>query len=74
MPNFKPRKNIAPHLALRLLSDDNKEIFSSIDKKIQLKIEKKAKEFSYTLQQKGIQNLAIILADTKTRKVLAYVG
>lgn len=74
LPNFKPRKNIAPHLALRLLSDDNKEIFSSIDKKIQLKIEKKAKEFSYTLQQKGIQNLAIILADTKTRKVLAYVG
>lgn len=72
--NFKPRKNIAPHLALRLLNDDNKEIFSSIDKKIQLKIEKKAKEFSYTLQQKGIQNLAIILADTKTRKVLAYVG
>lgn len=74
LPNFKPRKNIAPHLALRLLNDDNKEIFSSIDKKIQLKIEKKAKEFSYTLQQKGIQNLAIILADTKTRKVLAYVG
>ncbi|ECP8694437.1 TPA: penicillin-binding protein 1C [Campylobacter coli] len=74
LPNFKPRKNIAPHLALRLLSDDNKEIFSSIDKKIQLKIEKKAKEFSYTLQQKGIHNLAIILADTKTRKVLAYVG
>ncbi|WP_335783108.1 penicillin-binding transpeptidase domain-containing protein, partial [Campylobacter jejuni] len=27
-----------------------------------------------TLQQKGIHNLAIILADTKTRKVLAYVG
>lgn len=74
LPNFKPRKNIAPHLALRLLNDDNKEIFSSIDKKIQLKIEKKAKEFSYTLQQKGIQNLAIILADTKTRKVLAYLG
>ncbi|XAK23774.1 penicillin-binding protein 1C [Campylobacter coli] len=74
LPNFKPRKNIAPHLALRLLNDDNKEIFSSIDKKIQLKIEKKAKEFSYTLQQKGIQNLAIILADTKTRKVLTYVG
>lgn len=74
LPNFKPRKNIAPHLALRLLNDDNKEIFSSIDKKIQLKIEKKAKEFSYTLQQKGIQNLAIILADTKTRKILAYVG
>lgn len=74
LPNFKPRKNIAPHLALKLLNDKNKEIFSSVDKKIQLKIEKKAKEFSYILKQKGIQNLAIILADTKTRKVLAYVG
>ncbi len=51
-----------------------KKFFSSIDKKIQLKIEKRLKNFSYTLQQKGIQNLAIILADTKTRKVLAYVG
>ncbi|TDJ81726.1 penicillin-binding protein 1C [Campylobacter volucris] len=73
LPTFKSRKNIAPHLARRLLKNQTK-IISSIDKKIQLKFENKAKEYSYKLHQKGIKNLAILLADTKTNKVLAYVG
>lgn len=73
LPGFKARKNLAPHLARRLLADKEK-IISSIDKKIQIKFEEKAKEYSYKLQQKGIKNLAILLADTKTNKVLAYVG
>ncbi|MBT0816097.1 penicillin-binding protein 1C [Campylobacter lari] len=73
LPSFKARKNLAPHLARRLLVDKEK-IISSIDKKIQIKFEEKAKEYSYKLQQKGIKNLAILLADTKTNKVLAYVG
>ncbi|AJD02525.1 penicillin-binding protein 1C [Campylobacter lari] len=73
LPSFKARKNLAPHLARRLLADKEK-IISSIDKKIQIKFEEKAKEYSYKLQQKGIKNLAILLADTRTNKVLAYVG
>ncbi|EPP8196934.1 penicillin-binding protein 1C [Campylobacter lari] len=73
LPSFKARKNLAPHLARRLLANKEK-IISSIDKKIQIKFEEKAKEYSYKLQQKGIKNLAILLADTKTNKVLAYVG
>ncbi|EAK9993621.1 penicillin-binding protein 1C [Campylobacter lari] len=73
LPSFKTRKNLAPHLARRLLAD-KEQIVSSIDKKIQIKFEEKAKEYSYKLQQKGIKNLAILLADTKTNKVLAYVG
>ncbi|EAI4298580.1 penicillin-binding protein 1C [Campylobacter lari] len=73
LPSFKARKNLAPHLARRLLADKEK-IISSIDKKIQIKFEEKAKEYSYKLKQKGIKNLAILLADTRTNKVLAYVG
>ncbi|HEC1794628.1 TPA: penicillin-binding protein 1C, partial [Campylobacter lari] len=73
LPSFKTRKNLAQHLARRLLAD-KEQIVSSIDKKIQIKFEEKAKEYSYKLQQKGIKNLAILLADTKTNKVLAYVG
>ncbi|MCV3454010.1 penicillin-binding protein 1C [Campylobacter sp. FU_520] len=73
LPSFKARKNLAPHLARKLLADKEK-IISSIDKKIQIKFEEKAKEYSYKLEQKGIKNLAILLADTKTNKVLAYVG
>ncbi|RKO64449.1 penicillin-binding protein 1C [Campylobacter sp. P255] len=73
LPTFKPRKNIAAHLARRLLV--NKErVVSSIDKNIQIRFEDKAKEYAYKLQQKGIKNLAILLADTKSGKILAYVG
>ncbi|AJC91505.1 penicillin-binding protein 1C [Campylobacter subantarcticus] len=73
LPTFKPRKNIAAHLARRLLV--NKErVVSSIDKNIQIRFEDKAKEYAYKLQQKGIKNLAILLADTKSSKILAYVG
>lgn len=74
LPSFTPRKNLAPHLALKLLSKERKEVISSIDKNLQMKFEKKALEFAQGLRQKGIQNLAIILADTKTYKTLAYVG
>lgn len=73
LPSFKPRKNLAPHLAYSLLNK-KESVISSIDKKIQKKFEQKAKEYSIKLKQKGIKNLAILLADTKTRKALAYVG
>lgn len=74
LPSFKPRKNLAPHLALRLLNDNQKQAFSSIDKNLQMKFEQKTKEFSINLARQGIKNVAVLLADTKTRKVLAYVG
>ncbi|MCR2065906.1 penicillin-binding protein 1C [Campylobacter helveticus] len=74
LPKFKARKNIAPHLALRMLNDENKVQISSIDKNLQLKFEEKAAQFSKKLKQQGIRNLAIILADTKSYKTLAYVG
>lgn len=74
LPSFKPRRNLAPHLALRLLNDTQKQAVSSIDKNLQSKFEQKAKEFSANLARQGIANVAVLLADTKTRKVLAYVG
>lgn len=74
LPKFKPRKNVAAHLAYKILSDTQKRAISSIDKNLQMKFEAKAKEFSAFLKGMGIKNLAVILADTKTRKVLAYLG
>ncbi|WP_260604776.1 penicillin-binding protein 1C [Campylobacter sp. MIT 99-7217] len=74
LPSFKPRKNLAPHLALELLNDKQKFIISSIDKNLQSKFEAKAKEFSQKLMQKGIHNLSVLLLDTKSKKALAYVG
>lgn len=74
LPSFKPRRNLAPHLAVRLLNDTQKQAVSSIDKALQAKFEQKTKEFSATLSRQGIRNVAVLLTDTKTRKVLAYVG
>ena len=74
LPKFKPRRNLAPHLAQELLNSKQKELISSIDKSVQERFERKAKEYSIYLKQLGIQNLAILLLDTKTSKALAYVG
>ncbi len=74
LPSFKTRKNVAPHLALQLLNDTQKQAISSLDKKLQSKFEQKAKEFGDKIARQGIHNLAIMLMDTKSRKVLAYVG
>lgn len=74
LPEFKTRKNVAPHLALQLLNDTQKQAISSLDKNLQSKFEQKAKEFGDKIARQGIYNLAIMLMDTKSRKVLAYVG
>lgn len=74
LPSFKARRNLAPHLALRLLNDTQKQAVSSIDKTLQVQFEQKAKEFSTRIARQGIKNVAVLLTDTKTRKVLAYVG
>ncbi|WP_281526675.1 penicillin-binding transpeptidase domain-containing protein, partial [Campylobacter avium] len=74
LPKFKPRRNLAPHLAQELLNPKQKELISSIDKSVQEKFERRAKEYSVYLKQLGIQNLAILLLDTKSSKALAYVG
>lgn len=74
LPSFKARRNLAPHLALRLLNDTQKQAVSSIDKNLQVQFEQKAKEFSVRIARQGIKNVAVLLTDTKTRKVLAYVG
>lgn len=74
LPHFKSRRNLAPHLAIQILNSTQKQAISSLDKNLQMKFEQKAKEFSERIKRQGIQNLSIMLADTKSRKVLVYVG
>ena len=74
LPRFKPRKNHAAHLAVQLLNDEQRQVVSSIDKNLQVKFEQKTKEFAARLNEKGIKNVAVLLADTKSYKALAYVG
>ncbi len=72
---FVPRKNLAPHLALRLFKDSqNHALTSSVDKQIQNRFESRAKQYAKRLQNEGIANLSALLIDTQSKEVLAYVG
>ncbi|RDU71003.1 penicillin-binding protein 1C [Helicobacter aurati] len=73
----KFHKNVAQHLALRVIKENNGQqaiLQTTIDKKIQTRFEEKAKQYQVKLARKGITNLCALLLDTKSREVLAYVG
>lgn len=70
-------KNLAPHLALRLIKTQKNStpfIKSSIDKNIQARFEQLIKSYSQILQKDGIANASALLIDTKSREVIAYIG
>lgn len=72
LPNIKRERNLASHLALRF---PNKPIIiSTIDKNIQIILEERLKSQHKKLLNLGIQNVAGIIIDTKTREVLGYAG
>lgn len=67
----------APHLARRINrehSDKNRIVKTSIDLSIQEKTNSIIKRHNHILEGYGIQNVAIIVVENKTRKVRAYVG
>lgn len=75
------RKNLAPHLALRLIRESRLRdsspqaiLHSTIDRQIQQDFESRAKQYATILQREGIANLSALLVDTQSKEVLAYVG
>lgn len=71
LPNIKRHTNLAPHLAFRF---NGVNIKSTIDRKIQIILENKLKNYHKTLLNLGIQNVAGMIIDTKSSEVLAYGG
>lgn len=70
-------KNIAPHLSLRLKNENKKNkitLKSSIDKRIQTRLENTAKAYAQMLQRQGILNLSALLLDSKNGEAIAYLG
>ncbi|MCK5832085.1 penicillin-binding protein 1C [bacterium] len=66
---------LAPHLAYRLAKNyPSREITSTIDFNLQKSMEAIAKEYSMQLADFGVNNLSILIAETKTGKVKAYIG
>ncbi len=82
------RKNLAPHLALRLIRESQRAdslssgtpnppsaiLHSTIDRRIQRDFESRIKQYATILQREGIANLSALLVDTQSKEVLAYVG
>jgi len=65
----------APHLSFNLAGKKIRgEIKTTIDFNIQKNVELLAKEHAKRLNSEGIKNLAVIVAETRTGKVRAYIG
>lgn len=76
LPNrFTPHRNLAPHLALRLsLKSKKTNVQTTIDKNIQKDFENIVKNYNERMMHFGIQNLSVLLLNTKTSEALAYIG
>lgn len=72
LPIIKRDKNLAAHLLFRF--DNNPIIKTTIDKNIQILLEDRLRLYHKKLLNLGIQNVAGIIVDTKSREVLAYGG
>ncbi|MCC7380724.1 MAG: penicillin-binding protein 1C [Deltaproteobacteria bacterium] len=68
--------SVAPHLTRRLLAEhpEARRIQSSIDRELQLRIERLLADHLDRLDSRGISNGAVVLIENATRQVRAYVG
>ncbi|BDW91926.1 penicillin-binding protein 1C [Flagellimonas marinaquae] len=70
-----PLPDIAPHLTERIrLEHPGQRITTSLYRPLQLQLNTMAEKHYRQLQSNEIHNLAILVLDVETRKVLGYVG
>lgn len=77
LPNREFRfKILAPHLAQKIKSEYHKKniVNTTIDYKIQSYVERATKNYIAYQRNMGIMNGAVLVTETKTGKVKAYVG
>lgn len=66
---------IAPHLLDKVArSDRGKRVRSTIQSELQQRVNQIAQHYYLQYKQNEVYNLAILVADVKTRNVLAYIG
>ena len=67
--------DLAPHFTERMVQEHQGErVISSLDYSLQKRLNGIAADAHYRLSQNQIHNLAILVLDVKTRRVLGYVG
>jgi len=70
-----PLPQIAPHLLQKTaISNKGKRIKTSVKYNIQESINTIVKQHHAILKQNGVHNMAVLVLDVKTKKVLGYVG
>ncbi len=70
-----PLPELAPHLVQKMAKTyGGKKIQSSIDYEIQSRVTDLAANYYNQYKQNEVYNLAVLVLDIKTRKVVAYVG
>ena len=70
-----PLPEIASHLTEKVRSNYRGErIQTTVEYRLQKKINRITKEHHYALSQNQINNLAVLVLDVETREVLAYIG
>lgn len=70
-----PLPNSAPHLTERIKKEHpGANITTSLDRHLQIQTTRLATQHYQRLKSNDIHNLAILVLDVETRKVLAYVG
>ena len=69
-----PFEQHAHHLTERLGDYDEKELRTTLDLEIQYECEDLVRNYSYEMNIRGVENASVIVLDTKTGAVLAYVG
>jgi len=69
-------KIVAPHLTQKIKSSrpKNKIINTTIDFKIQSYVEQLTRQYISYQKRQGIKNASIVIAETKTGKIKAYIG
>ncbi|MEC7264437.1 MAG: penicillin-binding protein 1C [Bacteroidota bacterium] len=70
-----PLPDVAPHLTERIRNEHSGErVTTSIDRALQQRLNLLAERHYHQLKGNEIHNLAILVLDVETRKVLGYVG
>lgn len=68
-------KSVAPHFTRRVTTESSEKIIkTTIDRELQIKIEKVVKDYSEYLRSEGIPNIAVMVVNNKNYEVKAYVG
>ncbi|MFP2995281.1 penicillin-binding protein 1C [Spongiivirga sp. MCCC 1A20706] len=70
-----PIQQLAPHLLQKIAAKHRGErIRTSIKTRLQLQTNELVSNHHFSLKQNEIYNIAVLVLDVKTRKVLAYIG